>query len=244
MNIFGFAVSNDSKKLYINCSIVKKKQNVPKLDVYPPQLVVYDIASNEIIKSYEIPYGVMAGVITIRNKPDNIILGGQDFYDLDLKTGALKKVFGVLNVNEGEDVKNSLVVWNTVVPGDHGIFTTPYYTATDIGYLIIDTNDGAIRELKGKDVLFEYVSIVSPDKNYLYAVMDELIKIDFKTGETLKIVPVGRGTCYCLSLSSDGKKIYVGPAGNDISVYDTSDLTLLGVITLEGDGVLSHGITL
>ncbi len=90
--------------------------------------------------------------------------------------------------------------------------------------------------LRGKDVWFAYSSILSPDKKFIYAVMDELIKVDMATGETVKAIPLKTGTNYTVALTSDGKKIYVGPAGPDISVYDTETLELLSVIPLMADG--------
>jgi DNA-binding beta-propeller fold protein YncE len=244
VDVLGFAVSADSKKLYMSCSITKKKQNIPKLNVLQPQLVVYDIKKKKIIKSYDIPYGVMgAAILPIKKDKNRLIMGGLDFLELNFKTGKIKKVFGLLNPEDG-DQKNLLAVWNTLSPGDHGIFNAPYYTATSMGYLLIDTKNGNINTVKGKDVFFEYSTVISPDKKYLYGAMDELIKIDLKTGKTLKMVPLERGTCYSVSLTSDGKKIYVGPGGNDLSVYDTKTLKLLGVITLDADGVVTHRLSL
>ncbi|MBW1649613.1 MAG: hypothetical protein JRJ44_02835 [Deltaproteobacteria bacterium] len=242
VDILGFTVSADSKKFYLSCSITKKKQNIPKLNVLSPQLVVYDIADKKVVKNYQIPYGVMTVIALKDNK--SVILGGLDFYKLDLESGKIEKYFGLLNPGKDKEVKNALAIWNSLTPGDHGIFNVPYYTASGMGYLLIDTKDGKLSEVKGKDVFFEYSAVISPDKKYLYGAMDELIKVDLKTGETVKMVPLERGTNYAISLTSDGKKIYVGPAGNDISVYDSKTLKLLGVITLEADGLVAHRLTL
>ncbi len=242
VDVLGFSVSADGKKLYLSCSITKKKQNIPKLNVLPPQLVVYDIKSKKVVENYKIPYGVMFVMALKDNK--RVILGGHDFYELTLKNGKVKKVFSLLNPDKDEEGRNCLAIWNSLTPGDHGIFNAPYYTATGMGYLLIDTKNGKVSKLAGKDMLFEYSTVISPDKKYLYAVMDELIKIDMKTGETINMVPIERGTCYAVSLTSDGKKIYVGPAGNDLSVYDAETLKRIGVITLDADGVVSHRISL
>lgn len=242
VTVLGFAVSEDGGKLYLSCSIVKKKQNVPKLNVLPPQLVVFDVKSKKMVKNYPIPYCSL-GVVTFRKDPEHLLLVGLDVYKLNLKTGKLEKAMGLLNPEAGEESKNNLVLWHNASPGDHGIFTNPYYTATGMGYLIVDRNTGKISTLAGKDVWFEYSTLLSPDKKHLYAVMDELIKIDMATGETLKVTKVDRGTCYALSLTADGKKIYVGPAGADISVYETENLERLGVIELTADGLISHRLT-
>lgn len=235
--VHGFAVSNDNKKLYLSCSITKKKQNVPKLNVLPPQLVVYDMEKRKMVKNYPIPYCV-SGVITLRKDPDHLILFGQDIYKISLKDGKYEKIAGIL-----ADGRNSLVIWANGSPDDHGIFSNPFYTATGMGYFLVDRNTGKLDILEGKDVWFEYSTIISPDKKYMYGLMDELVKIDMKTGETVKSVKIGNGTCYALSMTSDGKKLYAGPAGNDLSVYDAETLELIRVIELSADGVAAHRLT-
>jgi hypothetical protein len=162
---------------------------------------------------------------------------------MDLRNGKLEKILGLFNPEAGEEVKNSFVMWNNNSPGDHGIFINPYYTQNGIVYVIIDRNTGEVRTLKGKDFWMEYSTILSPDKQYFYGLMDDLIKIDFKTGETIKSVPMKTGTNYALATTSDGKKVYVGPAGNDLSVYDASTLELLKVIPLSGDGAIIHRLS-
>ena len=239
---FGLTISSDGKKLYLCCSIVKKKQNIPKLNVLPPQLVVYDLASKKIVKNYPIPASFTAPV-TLRNDPDHLILVGMDILKISLKTGKTEQLMGLIHPKKPEDQKNSMVVWQPSSPGDHGIFVNPYYDAQGLGYFIIDKNTGKLSVLRGKDVWFAYSSILSPDKKFIYAVMDELIKVDMTTGETIKAIPLETGTNYTLSITSDGKKVYVGPAGADISVYDAATLKLLSIIPLMSDGVASHRLT-
>lgn len=239
VTVTGLSVSTDNKKLFLSANIVKKKQNIPKLNVLPPQLIVFDIEKKKMIKNYPIPY-MVTQILTLRNDANKLLLLGTDLVELDLKTGKMKKVVGIMNPSEGEEGKNCLAFWDNGSPGDHGIFTSPYYTATGMGYFFIDRNTGKVDMLAGKDVWFEYSTTLSPDKKYLYGVMDELIKMDATTGETIKAVPVQQGTCYPINITSDGKKIYVGPGGADVSVYDADTLELLGVIPLYGDGVAAH----
>lgn len=237
VTVLGFAVAQDGKKLYLSCAITKKKQNVPKLNVLPPQLVVYDLEQRKMVKNYPIPYCV-TGVISLRKDPDHLILFGLNIYKLNLENGKYEKVEGIL-----DDGRNALVIWQNGSPGDHGVFANPYTTAEEIGYFLVDRNTGKLDILKGKDLWFQYSNILSPDKKYLYGVMDDLVKMDAKTGETIKAVKVAKGTCYAISMTSDGKKIYAGPAGNDLSVYDTETMELIRVIPLSADGVVAHRIT-
>jgi DNA-binding beta-propeller fold protein YncE len=243
VTVLGFAVSEDGKKLYLSTSIVKKKQNVPKLDVLPPQLLIFDMATKQVTGTFEIPYCV-TGVVALRNDPDKILLIGLDIHALNLKDGKLELVMPLLNVPKDAEPANSLVIWNSMSPGDHGLFTNPYYTPSGMAYLVIDRNTGKVSSLKGETMHLEYSTVVSPDKKYLYGVMDDLIKVDMETGKTIKAVPVERGTSYAVSITSDGKKVYVGPAGPEISVYDAESLNRLGVIPLEADGVVAHRISM
>lgn len=243
VTVYGFDVSEDGEKLYLSCAITKKKQNIPKLEVLPPQLVVFDIKQKQIVKNYEIPYCAL-GVVTLRNDPNALIFVASDLFKFNLTDGKAEKLKGILNPEQGEEQKNSLCIWTGRAPGDHGIFCQNYYTPTRMGYFLIDRNTGTFTDLVGKDIWMMYSNVVSPDKKFLFGVMDELVKVNAQTGETVKAVKLKRGTSYAVALTEDGKKIYVGPSGADISVYDTETLNLITVIDLPGDGADTHRITM
>ena len=134
VDVLGFGISNDGKQLYLSCSITKKKQNIPRLNVLPPQLVVYDVNAKRMVKNYQIPMA-MSGIVALRNDPDHVFVLGLDIHKLNLKTGGLEKVAGMVHPEEGEEGKNALVIWQNGSPGDHGLFTNPYYTGHRHGLL-------------------------------------------------------------------------------------------------------------
>ncbi len=110
-------------------------------------------------------------------------------------------------------------------------------------YMIID-GKGKVRMLEAADHFAPiYSSIVSPDTKYLYAAMDELYKVDMKTGQALAFDHLARGTVYSLATTADGKKIYAGPAGPDLVVYDAETMKQIGMIPLKSDGVAMTRIT-
>jgi len=109
-------------------------------------------------------------------------------------------------------------------------------------YTIID-GKGDVRMLEVDHFAAIYSSVVSPDAKYLYAAMDELYKVDIKTGKALGFVSLERGTVYSVATTADGKKVYVGPAGPDLVVYDTETMKKIGVIPLKSDGVAMNRIT-
>lgn len=238
----GMSVSLDGSKLYLTGNITKKKRNIPKLNVVPPQFMVFDLKTKKLIKSYPITMG-MTAIVPIYDDPDSVFLFGLDLFKLNIRTGKKTKIMGFLNPMKGQEPMNALINWQNTSPKDHGIFTVPVYTPTAMKYMFVDKNTGKVSLLDTKDMWFAYSSALSPDKKYLYAVMDELIKVDAKTGKTLKAVPVEEGTCYAVTITSDGKKVYAGPGGNDLSVYNAADLKLLGVIPLAADGDAIHRIT-
>ena len=243
VTITGISVSTDNKKLFLSANIIKKKQNIPKLNVLPPQIIVFDIENKKMVKNYTIPH-MVTQVLTLYNDANKLLLLGADLVELDLNNGKIKKLIGIMHPEEGEEGKNCLAIWYNSSPRDHGIFTAPYYTTTGMGYFFIDRNSGKVDLLSGKNIWFEYSTTLSPDKKYLYGVMDELIKIDAVSGETIKSVPVKQGTCYAINITSDGKKLYVGPGGPDVSVYDANTLELLGVIPLYSDGLAAHRLSM
>ncbi len=237
----GIAVSPDGKYLYMSVNITKKKLNIPRLNVLPPQLVVYDLEKKKIAKAFEIP-PCCNGVVTLRDDPDHVVLMAQDIFKISLKDGKLTKLLGVLHPEPGMPGLNSLVIWNNWSPGDHGIFPNPAYSMENMYYTLIDSK-GELTLLEAEEVVLMYSSILSPDKKYIYGVMDEVYKVDAKTGETLAMDVVERGTSYACALTKDGKKLYVGPGGPDISVYDTATMKSSGFIPLGADGVVMSRIT-
>lgn len=109
-------------------------------------------------------------------------------------------------------------------------------------YMIID-GKGEARLLEADHFAAMYSTVVSPDAKYLYGAMDEVYKVDLKSGKALGFDPLVRGTVYSLAMTADGKKLYAGPAGPDLVVYDTETMKEIGVIPLKSDGVAMNRIT-
>lgn len=237
----GFAVSPDSRYLYLSVAITKKKLNIPRLNVLPPQLVVYDTRKKRIDRSFEVPHACTA-VVSPPGDKDHVILLAQDVFKLNVRNGKLTKILGVLYPEEGEPGLNALAVWNNWSPGRKGRVSLPAYSLDEMFYLQFDKR-GELTKLKAKEVVLAYSSIVSPDLKYIYAAMDEVYKVDLKTGDTLAMDVLERGTCYAVAITSDGRKLYVGPGGPDLSVYDTATMKRIGMIPLKADGVTTSLIS-
>jgi hypothetical protein len=232
------APSADDNYLYMNWMVTKKKLNVPRLNVMPAQFVVYDLKKKQVARSFDVPY-CSTGIVSLKDDPDHVILMSQDVLKLNVKDGKWTKIYGQLRPDEGKPGLNNLVIWNQWSPtADSGIFPTPAYgTDGTLQYMLIDRRNGSLRMVKGEDVAAFYSCILSPDGKYVYGVMDEIYKVDLSTGKTVAMDVMERGTTYALAISSDGKKLYAGPAGPDVSVYDTATMKRIGFIPLKHDGI-------
>ncbi len=109
-------------------------------------------------------------------------------------------------------------------------------------YLIIDGR-GKARLLEADHFAMLYSSVISPDTRYLYAAMDELYKVDMKTGKAIAFDTLARGTVYSVATTADGRKVYAGPAGPDLVVYNAETMKQIGMIPLKADGVAMTRIT-
>jgi DNA-binding beta-propeller fold protein YncE len=132
---------------------------------------------------------------------------------------------------------NILPLWDNTLE-NAGVFIANYYTPELMGLVSIDTKTGEITDtpIEGPPV-FAYSVIRSPDKKKVYAVMDELTVIDLETRSYETLIPVPEGTSYAISVSSDGKKIYVSGGGATTTVYDAKSLKPIKVLQMESDGM-------
>ncbi|MEW6440257.1 MAG: hypothetical protein AB1640_04905 [bacterium] len=243
VNVVGSpSVSADGNYLYLSCYIARKKLNVPRLTLVPPQLVVYDLKKKQIAKSFEIPH-CCTYVLPLRDDPDHVIVMAQDIYSLNLKDGKMTKVLGVLRPDEGKPGLNNLALWNHWSPGDAGVFINGAYTVDGKMWYVLFDKKGKLDIVETEEAIAQYSSIISADRKYAYSAMDEVYKIDLATGKTMAMDPIEKGTCYSLALTTDGKKLYIGPGGPDLSVYDAGTMKRIGVIQLKSDGMCMSRIS-
>lgn len=237
------APSLDGKSLYMIWAVTKKKLNVPRLTVPPWQFVIYDLQKKQVTKSFDVPFNTTA-IVPIENDPQNVMLGSQDILKFNVNTGKYTVVKGQLHPEKGQPMLNNLIIWINWTPGDSGIFPTPAYGSDgSLTYILMSRKTGDLKFLKGEDINSYYSCIVSPDGKFLYGCMDEVYKVDLTTGKTVAKALAPRGTTYACAITKDGKKLYTGPSGNDIMVWDTATMKMTGFIPLKHDGIVASLIT-
>lgn len=238
------APSPDGNSLYMIWSVVKKKLNVPRLTVPPWQFVIYDLKKKQVTKSFDVPWNTTA-IIPIENDPEHVILMSQDVLKFNVKTGQYTKIKGQLYPEEGQPMLNNLIIWVNWAPtSDSGVFPSPAYGSDgSLQYMLIDRKNGSLKLTKAEDIPALYSCILSPDAKFLFGCMDEVVKVDLSNGKVVAKALAPRGTTYAEALTSDGKKLYTGPSGNDIMVWDTATLKYLGFIPLKHDGIVMSRIS-
>ena len=228
--IYGFDLAPDGKTAYVN--LLSRTTKRGEAVVATPLLAQIDLADGRIMRSIEVPWGSVA-LVSVKDST-NIYVIGKDIVKIDV-SGDLMKLIGTYPMFEKG--WNILPLWeNTMENG--GVFIGNYYTPEIMGLVSIDTKSGEITDtpIEGPPV-FAYSVIRSPDKKKVYAVMDELTVIDLATRSYEAVIPVPEGTNYAISVSSDGKKIYVSGGGSTTTVYDAKSLKPIKVLQMESDGM-------
>jgi DNA-binding beta-propeller fold protein YncE len=197
-----------------------------------PVVAQVDLVSGKIVRSVEVPWGVVQVVPVDGGR--QVYAVGKDIYKIDAAGEALKIVETVPMFEKGWNI---LPLWNYTWENG-GLAAMNYYTPESMGLLAIDQKTGEITgtAIQGDPVL-AYSIIVTPDRKKAYAVMDDLNVIDLEKKKYTAVVPLKDGTSYGVNLSSDGKKIYVGSGGPSLTVLDAATLKPLKVVKLTTDGI-------
>lgn len=241
------SVSADGKELYTVQNPVRLLPD--RFEVMAPQLAVYNISDGldaPLVRSFPVSRRITKIAATHTGE---VILGGADVTAINPKTGATRVVTALASWDRGP-------LWLTPdafamhSQGEHrNEYIMPYVTArfTDEkqdmasaewwwGMSRVDLTTGKAEQME--TVPFEFIVfnfITDPnDPNILYGSFNQLSKHDIKNKKTLAVQPMPH-TYYDINISGDGKTLYVGGAGNDISIHEAATLKKTGAIQLPGD---------
>ncbi len=236
--IYGFVMAGDDRTAF--AAMMSRTTRNGEAVVGAPVVAQVDLASGKIVRSVEVPWGVVQLVSV--NGGQQVYAIGKDLYKIDATGGALK----IAETVPMFDKKwNILPLWDySWENGNGGLAVMNYYTPDNMGLLVVDEKTGDIKDLPIQgDPVLAYSVIVAPDRKTAYAVMDDLNVIDLENQKYRRIVPLKQGTSYAVNLSSDGKKIYVGSGGASVTVLDAATLKPLKVLQLATDGMDLRRVT-
>jgi len=239
LTIFGMTLGHKGNSLYVHVRPVRELQDEYRVD--PPQIWSLDLQTGKTQKIAEVPHGVAALVATGDGR---LAAVGRDLYYIDVKQGRIVETLGLETVQQPD--RGPLDMLTFFAQPERGrVLSVPYYTTSPItgkdmfglGNLDAETGKLDLVDL-GRPPIPLYSTVVSPDRNFAYGVLVQLVAVDLRERKLLKAVDLEH-TCYIINISRDGKKLYVSGASHFIHVYDAHTLKLLKTLDLPGDASIA-----
>jgi len=228
--IFGFVPATDDRTAY--AAMMSRRRGRGEVIVGAPVVAQVDLETGRILRSVEVPWGV-AQLVSVKEGSQVYALG-KDLYKIDASGADMRVTETVPMFDKGWNV---LPLWNYAWENG-GRSLMNYYTATGMGLIAIDASTGAITDIPiPGDPVLAYSVTYSPDRKLVYAIMDDLTVIDLAGPSYRAAAPVQEGTSYGVSVSSDGKKVYVGAGGASVTVFDAATLRPVKVLQMSADGM-------
>lgn len=234
-DIFGTALSTKEDKIYV--SVTRSKRLLNELKVLPSKILEIDLKSKEVERSWEVPYGVH-NLMTLANGKELVVFG-RSIFKLDLESGKLNEVVKLL---DAPDPANMLFLWKADTEGN-GTAAIPTYTLTTasgqvkLELLTVDSKDGAFNRIDLGEPLGFFSAVISPDHKKAYFSMNDIVAYDLTTGKILKKIASPKGTYYGITISPDGKKLYLGGGGADVTIVNAETFEVLKTIELSADAM-------
>jgi DNA-binding beta-propeller fold protein YncE len=234
--VFGLTIAADDRTAF--AAVMSRSTRDGEAVVGAPVVAQLDLASGKIVRSVEVPWGVVQ-LVKVKGG-QQVYAIGKDLYKIDAAGEALKIVE---TVPLFEKKWNLLPFWDYTWENG-GLGAMNYYTPELMGLLAVDEKTGDITDIPIQgDPVLAYSVIVAPGRKTAYAVMDDLTVIDLENKKYGPVIPLKQGTSYGVNLSSDGKKIYVGSGGASVTVFDAATLKPLKVLQLATDGMDLRRVT-
>lgn len=245
-SMFSLEVSKDGSELYTVIAPVEKL--IDRYKVEEPQFLVYKTNAGleaKPVRSYPMPRQT---TIMRAAEDGSVYIYGPSLYKMNVKTGELQDIFKIrdwpLKNYSSPDV---LYVWPARDDVNHNfwvLYTAERYrdgkrdaahTEAVYGYVSVNLKTGKVeRKDFGPIVEIYFSATFAPqDRNTLYGVLSRLTKYDVKQQKLVKAVSLAH-TYYEVTVSNDGKKLFLTSCFNDVSVRDANTLEEIQNIKLAG----------
>lgn len=241
------AVSTDGTELYTVQNPVRHLSD--RMEVLEPRLAVFNVADGldaKPVRTFPVKRRITKIAATATGE---VILGGADIEAIDAKTGATRIVTALASWDrgplwlppdafamhsQGEHVNEYIMPYSTArfESEDQDFETAEWWW----GMSRVDLETGKAERMEifpFEFIIFTFVTDPH-DSNILYGAFNTVSKHDIAKKETLLVEQLPH-TYYSVNISGDGKKLFIGGAGNDISIHDAATLSKIGGIQLPGD---------
>jgi quinohemoprotein amine dehydrogenase beta subunit len=243
-SMFSMAVSQDGKQLFVHQLPTRMKRN--EFEAMPTRIAVYKTSDGVgALPTRVFPAPRRIGLLATGPDSNRLLALGWDMYVFDTASGRIDKTFPLRNwKRDGVGEPDLLAFWPQYEQS--GILSTPYYVprtnvdpkspeAFQLGVLRFDLAGEtlAVDEVANAETAI-FSSVINPmNKNEVFAVMNQVTKIDLGARKIVKQVPADR-TYYAINISSDGKELYLSGATELVSVYDSDTLLKKAEIVIPG----------
>ena len=243
-SMFGATVSLDGSTLYVYQIPTRMKRN--EYESLDTRIAVYNTGDGigaKPVKTFPAPRGI--GMLAPGSGRDRVVALGWDIYVFDAKAGKLVETYPLRHwKREGVGSPDVLSFWHQYEQAR--VLSSPYYVAkTDVdpkspeafkvGILNFDLDAEKLSyaELGNADTAI-FSAVTNPVKrSEVFTVMNQLIRADMTEKKLTQRVELGE-TYYAINISTDGKEVYLGGAGNKLAIYDTATLTNQAEILMPG----------
>lgn len=236
--VWGSTISPDGSKIYAFVSQGEKQKNIFK--ALPTKIIEIDRKTKEVTRDLESPYGVH--VLQFKeDDPNTIFVWGYDLYTLDLTEWKISLKKGIKNPEDPE--KEGVGGFLLLFPRDYEtgfnsfpiIREYPDGRVTE-GMMWMNMKTGDVKEVAfDRDPVGMFSATLDKDESVGYVILNDWYKVDLKTGKVLKQSKPPTGSVYSINSSLDGKKLYLGAAGNSFIVAD-KNLNVEKIIETPTDG--------
>jgi len=243
-SMFGVTVSLDGSTLYVyQIPTLMKRNEYESLDT---RIAVYNTADGlgaKPVKTFPAPRGI--GMLAPGSGRDRVVALGWDIYVFDAKAGKLAQTYPLRHwKREGISSPDVLSFWHQYEQSR--VLSTPYYVeqtnvdpkspeALKVGILNFDLDAEKLSyaEVGNADTAI-FSAVTNPVKRTeVFTVMNQLIRADMAEKKMTQRVELDE-TYYAINISSDGKEVYLGGAGNKVAIYDTATLSKQAEIIMPG----------
>jgi len=254
-SMFSMALSLDGNEIYTHQNRVHLHSN--RYEVLPTKVAVFNTSNGlntRATRSFDAPRQITTMAVTSSGE---ILLGGADIYAMNTKTGNFKVILESLNISDPDPLfgpRDVLTAWPLHFVNQEYIrlFSAMRFqdesqnmeTADLVwGYEKVDLGTGqATSKVFGSSMDIIFSGMRRPGQlEKVYTSLSQLKQFDVKTQRQTKSILLEH-SYYCLNFSTDGNRIYLSGALNDIAVYDADSMEKITNIQLPGDMSLANSV--
>jgi DNA-binding beta-propeller fold protein YncE len=218
------------------------KKGLGRYDAEETRIRVMDLETNKVVKTFTAPRQVLSLASSKDGKRLYAFSVGQDISVFDAETGKLVDTIPLLNRNlTGVGRTDGLPAWNPYQENNYlvsfSVIVSDSLTGqVTLGVASLDLTQSdpelQVSELQPYNAeSYNITAQLSPKTNKVYFSYNSLWKIDPKTRQIEKTVPLSN-TYFFPLLHPDGKKVYCGANWSDVAVFDAETLEPITKIAL------------